>query len=423
MGTLTAASDPPLRVPYKSCHADGSKIMVLGGGSEGGRYGSVGESSGLAEETQHCAASTSRSATSRSGTSRSGTSSSASSVVDESDHCHMTHDVYQRQPLLTTHDPYINTNGVSKEGVSGGFYDSSASNGMVKIPIPAPHREEPRFPKEKFKTFLAFLFLCSNWIFTTASLALTHEKVPNSPPLPDVTLDAITAQDWGLNVSEIIIIISVYLCVMVVLFHKHRWILFRRIFLMMGLLYFYRSITMYVTVLPVANPNYYCSPKANYTSPLLVAKRMIQLLSGFGLSINGQHTFCGDYIYSGHTVCLVLAYLVVREYTPRRWWLLHWCFALLAVTGVVMVLLARGHYTVDCLIAYYITTRLFYMYHTMANNANLKEGGPNNFFERLWWYPLFARFERNVQGVVPRHYEWPLPWPRRWSSKSPQRTS
>lgn len=43
---------------------------------------------------------------------------------------------------------------VSKEGVSGGFYDSSASNGMVKIPIPAPHREEPRFPKEKFKTFL-----------------------------------------------------------------------------------------------------------------------------------------------------------------------------------------------------------------------------------------------------------------------------
>lgn len=58
--------------------------------------------------------------------------------------------------------------------------------------------------------------------------------------------------------------------------------------------------------------------------------------------------------------------------TPRRWWLLHWCFALLAVTGVVMVLIARGHYTVDCIIAYYITTRIFYIYHTLANNANLK---------------------------------------------------
>lgn len=58
--------------------------------------------------------------------------------------------------------------------------------------------------------------------------------------------------------------------------------------------------------------------------------------------------------------------------TPRRWWLVHWSFALLAITGVVMVLIAQGHYTVDCLIAYFITTRRFYMYHTMDNNAILK---------------------------------------------------
>ncbi|XP_066970890.1 phosphatidylcholine:ceramide cholinephosphotransferase 2-like isoform X3 [Macrobrachium rosenbergii] len=393
--------------------------MVLGGGKKsdgGGRYGSVGENGGLASDSQH------HNGGSGLSNSRSGTSSSASSVVDDSDHCQMTHDVYQRQPLLPSHGSYITSNGVSKDG-SGGFYDSSSSNGMVKIPIPPPHRDEPRFPKEKFKTLLAFLFLFANWIFTTVSLALTHEKVPKYPPLPDAVLDNINVQEWGLDVSEIIIIVSVYLCVMVVLFHKHRWIIFRRIFLILGLLYFYRSITMYVTVLPVANPNYPCSPKANYTSPVLVAKRAIQLLSGFGLSINGQHTFCGDYIYSGHTVCLVSAYLIVREYTPRRWWLVHWCFGLLAITGVVMVLIARGHYTVDCLIAYFITTRLFYMYHTMANNATLKENGPNNFFERLWWYPIFQKFEANVHGVVPRHYEWPLPWPRRWSSKNPQRTS
>ncbi|MPC30646.1 Phosphatidylcholine:ceramide cholinephosphotransferase 1 [Portunus trituberculatus] len=179
------------------------QTMVLGGGSEGGRYGSVGESGGLMGEIQYCGSG---------GNSRSGTSSSASSVVDDSDHCHMTHDVYQRQPLLANHDSYINANGVSKDG--GG--------GMVKIPIPSPHRDEPRFPKEKFKTLLAFLFLFSNWIFTTASLALTHERVPNYKPLPDVTLDAVTTQEWGLDVSEIIIMITVYLCVMVLLFHKHR---------------------------------------------------------------------------------------------------------------------------------------------------------------------------------------------------------
>ena len=70
---------------------------------------------------------------------------------------------------------------------------------------------------------------------------------------------------------------------------------------------------MYVTVLPMASTTYKCSPKANVTSTLLIAKRVFQLISGFGLSINGKHTYCGDYIYSGHTVVLVLSYLIIRE--------------------------------------------------------------------------------------------------------------
>lgn len=75
----------------------------------------------------------------------------------------------------------------------------------------------------------------------------------------------------------------------------------------------YRAITMYVTVLPLSSKTYYCSPKSNGTSALVVAKRIITLFSGFGLSINGKHTYCGDFIYSGHTVILVLSYLIIAE--------------------------------------------------------------------------------------------------------------
>ena len=74
-----------------------------------------------------------------------------------------------------------------------------------------------------------------------------------------------------------------------------------------------RSLTMYVTVMPVASYTYYCSPKSNATTFLLVIKRVVHLVSGFGLAINGQHTFCGDYMYSGHTVILVMAYLLIQE--------------------------------------------------------------------------------------------------------------
>lgn len=87
----------------------------------------------------------------------------------------------------------------------------------------------------------------------------------------------------------------------------------RRVFLLMSLLYFMRSITMYVTVLPISSTSYYCSPKSNATTTLEIMKRAFHLISGFGLSINGKHTYCGDYIYSGHTVTLVMGYLIIAE--------------------------------------------------------------------------------------------------------------
>ncbi|XP_076656197.1 phosphatidylcholine:ceramide cholinephosphotransferase 2 isoform X2 [Halictus rubicundus] len=350
-------------------------------------------------------------------------------------------DVYQRQPLLpgapakgkdkwsgvaSSSDYYVDEDEkIDGLGRHPGLPNGSG-NGIVKLDIPAPLREEPRFPKEKWKTFLAFLFMVVNFILTTASLAMVHERVPDRNtygPLPDVVLDNVAAQDWALNVSEVLIMILSNLAMVFIIFHKHRFIVVRRVFLLMGLLYMMRSVTMFVTVLPVASKTYFCSPKANNTSPLLVMKRVLQLISGFGLSINGKHTYCGDYIYSGHTVVLVLSYLIIEEYSPKRCKPIHWLAGITVLVGVIMVLVAHGHYTVDVLIAYYVTTRLWYIYHTLANNPHLKQYEPNNFLTRLWWFRMFKYFEKNVGGTVPRQYDWPLPWPRRFLAKHPNRDS
>jgi hypothetical protein len=58
--------------------------------------------------------------------------------------------------------------------------------------------------------------------------------------------------------------------------------------------------------------------------------------------------------------------------SPRRCQPIHWLAGLTVLVGVTMVLVAHGHYTVDVLIAYYVTTRLWYIYHTLANNSHLK---------------------------------------------------
>lgn len=79
-----------------------------------------------------------------------------------------------------------------------------------------------------------------------------------------------------------------------------------------------RSFTMYATVLPLANTHVYCSPKINTTSTfgqtaLIVAEEVIKLLAAGGLPITGKKTMCGDYIFSGHTIIFMMAYLLIRE--------------------------------------------------------------------------------------------------------------
>lgn len=188
---------------------------------------------------------------------------------------------------------------------------------MIKIDTPSPLRDDQsRYPKEIGKTLLALLFLAGNFFLATVSLSLVHDRVPDRDvygPLPDAFLDRVQPQDWALDVSEILIMVVVNSCVLLITFHKHRFIVMRRVFLLLSILYMMRSLTMYVTVLPVSSRTYYCSPKSNASSAGVIVKRAFQLISGMGLSINGKQIYCGDYIYSGHTVTLVLGYLVISE--------------------------------------------------------------------------------------------------------------
>ena len=69
--------------------------------------------------------------------------------------------------------------------------------------------------------------------------------------------------------------------------------------------------------------------------------------------------------------------------------LLHWASFFTSVGGVVFLLLARGHYSIDVIVAYYVTTRLWWIYHTLAHNQQLNAKGNHNMLDNLCWWHVF----------------------------------
>ena len=188
----------------------------------------------------------------------------------------------------------------------------------VKIDIPdLPHitRSDPvNIPDDILKTLVCAVFMGCGSLATAFSIALVHERMPDYAPLPDAILDHVKYEEWGLAVSEYLIVTNMVLAAITVLLHHHRMVVFRRIFIILGLLYFYRSVTMYITALPKPDPNYPCAPKLNHTITFSeLMSRVVSIAAGGGLSLGGTQVYCGDFIFSGHTMVLLMSFFVIRE--------------------------------------------------------------------------------------------------------------
>ena len=98
--------------------------------------------------------------------------------------------------------------------------------------------------------------------------------------------------------------------------------------------------------------------------------------------------------------------------SPQRWYLLHWLSFCTTVTGILTLLFTRGHYSIDVVLAYWVTTRIWWMYHTMANNPEFLsgDGAKNNYLLNIWWMYIFRYLEGNVGRPLPKGFNFP--WPK-----------
>jgi len=120
---------------------------------------------------------------------------------------------------------------------------------------------------------------------------------------------------------------------------------------------------------------------------------------------------CGDYLYSGHTCVITSAALFIFEYSPKRWWIYHYLVQIVAIIGVLCILVAHEHYTIDVIIAYYVCTNHFWSYHTLASSQDLKNLATSSEkvpLSRVWWWRIFVFMEGAVSSPLPRVHHNPL---------------
>ncbi|KAM3606698.1 uncharacterized protein V6R79_021641 [Siganus canaliculatus] len=261
-----------------------------------------------------------------------------------------------------------------------------------------------RLDPEVWKTVISSVYVFFVFGFTSFVMVIVHERVPDMrtyPPLPDIFLDSVPRIPWAFAMAEACGVILCYMFLLILLLHKHRSILFRRLCSLMGTVFLLRCCTMFVTSLSVPGQHLKCASKT-YGDTFGKIQRALAIWSGFGMTLTGVQT-CGDYMFSGHTVVITMLNFFVTEYTPRTWNLIHTISWVLNLFGIFFILAAHEHYSIDVFIAFYITTRLFLYYHTLANTRAYQHSRRARI-----WFPMFSFFECNVNGPVPNQYHWPF---------------
>ncbi|KAJ2780642.1 hypothetical protein H4R18_003346 [Coemansia javaensis] len=138
---------------------------------------------------------------------------------------------------------------------------------------------------------------------------------------------------------------------------RERMMVIRRMGWMVAVLYLARSLTISVTTVPPSAASCKITvPKSAWD----VVKAMPDILSG----AIGQ---CTDKVFSGHTAIFATALLFWRRYAP------HWGFvaasAVHTLAGVLAVLMARYHYTIDVLVGLVMACSVHHVYYAALARA------------------------------------------------------
>ncbi len=126
--------------------------------------------------------------------------------------------------------------------------------------------EEERVPSKKMseltRTSISVVYWWASLLFTSFVMTLAHDRVPDMktyPPLPDVILDNLPFIPLAFEMCEYCAVLLAAMWITILIFHKYRLVLIRRMCALSGTVFLLRAFTMYVTSMSVPGVHLECS--------------------------------------------------------------------------------------------------------------------------------------------------------------------
>lgn len=212
--------------------------------------------------------------------------------------------------------------------------------------------------------FSIILFICLNCLsllfqkkasIKGENINIIRNKKHNFGKLPDSIQD-ITPNLSNLSyISDIVIKLYILIYIYLVFNTPLKYDIFYHSLIILSLILFLRVIMFSSTILPSINVNCHIKKKKIYKKPFST------LLFDF-ITQKYDIGYCNDYIFSGHNAIFLLITLMILHYQ-----LVPYTISILLCSSTIIfslfTIICRNHYTIDIILAYFITFSIFTIYY------------------------------------------------------------
>uniref|UniRef100_A0A1I7UXC7 PAP2_C domain-containing protein n=1 Tax=Caenorhabditis tropicalis TaxID=1561998 RepID=A0A1I7UXC7_9PELO len=268
------------------------------------------------------------------------------------------------------------------------------------------------------KCIFLFFFLLISGMSNWAVIAYTHDFVPRQP-LPDIVFSLVGEQRWASSLGDMCVALCIVLLGALLVIHQHRGTILKRVVFCAGILYAMRSITLAATQLPsgYTDNKGRCRDQVESKASVFFGRLFEQTIR---IGFQSKHQMlCGDLLFSGHTLVMVTCSLAVAYYLPKSIKPIQWIAHVSCFIGMICMIVSRTHYTIDVIIAYWLSNMVFRIYHAYCEVDMCMERHKSILYS---WWPCRI-IDWLEQDIVPGRLDnrCSLPWKRRGNGSQRER--